>query len=80
MPSLVFNALFSSFFVVRVAKGRWMRNPHYLAAAMLASLVSLLILDACSSGSADSLIYGNLASMAGGWLGIALYDHVSAAL
>ena len=75
MPTLVFNALLSSFFVVKVFKGRWTRNPHYLAVTMVASVVALLVLDCCSPGAADSFVYGNIASFAGAWLGLMIYDR-----
>lgn len=80
MPTLVFNALFSSVFVVRIVKGRWTRHPHYLAIATLASLLALMVLNAWQPGAADSFIYGNLAAIVGGWLGLLVYDRTVGAL
>lgn len=77
MPTLVFNALLSSFFVVRVFKGRWTQNPHYLAVTMVASVVALLVLNSCLPGTADSFIYGNIASFTGAWFGLLLYDRIT---
>lgn len=75
MPTLVFNALLSSFFVVKVFKGHWTRNPHYLAITMVASILALVALDSCSPGAADTFVDGNIASFAGAWLGLAIYDR-----
>ncbi len=75
MPTLIINALLSSFFAVKLFKGRWTRHPHYLAVAMVSSVLALLALDGCSPGMADSMIYGNVASFAGAWLGLAVFDR-----
>lgn len=74
MPAIVFNALFSSFFLVRVVKGRWTRHPHYLAVALVGAVIALLALQAASPGSESSFIAGNLAALAGAWGGVMLYD------
>lgn len=74
MPGVILNALFSSFFLVRIVKGRWTHHPHYLAVSLMGSIIALLALHAASPGSEDGFIAGNLAALAGAWAGIALYD------
>lgn len=76
MIGIAFNALFSSFFLVRVVKGGWTRNPQYLAVALVSSMIALIGLHAWSPGAEDSLILGNVAALAGAWLGILLFDQI----
>ena len=69
MPFIVINGLFSSFFLVRVIKGAWMRNPQYLAVAVVGAVGAMLSLNAMEPGMADGFIAGNLAAFAGAALG-----------
>lgn len=80
MPGLIFNALFSSFFMVKLVRGRWTRNPDHLAAATVASVCALIILNCWSPGAAASFIYGNLAALGGAWLGLFVYGRIAGAL
>lgn len=79
MPGLLFNAILSAFFLVRVVKGPWLRYPHYVAAATAMSVAALLVLRSVAPGAEDSLIAGNLAGLAGAWLGLVAYDRIVAA-
>ena len=74
VPFIVINGLFSSFFLVRVIKGAWMRNPQYLAVAMVGAVGAMLSLNAMEPGMADGFIAGNLAAFAGAFGAITLYD------
>ena len=74
MPFIVINGLFSSFFLVRVIKGAWMRNPQYLAVAMVGSIGAMLLLNVAAPGMADDFIAGNIAAFAGAFLAISAYD------
>ena len=74
MPDLVISGLFSSFLLVRVIKGPWLRNPQYLAVAMVGAVLAMLSLNAVEPGMADEFIAGNLAAFAGAFVAIAAYD------
>lgn len=74
MADVLFTALGLSFFLVRLAKGSWVRNPVYLALAIFGSMAGLLILMRVYPGAEDSMIFGNLAALAGAGCAISLYD------
>ncbi len=74
MVDIFITALGLSFFLVRLAKGSWVRNPAYLALAIFGSMAGLLILMRVSPGAEDSMIYGNLAALAGACCTIMAYD------
>ena len=77
MPSLIISALISSFTFVRLLKGPWLRNPHYLAAAMIGSVAVMLLGDKFDPGSADDMISGTLLAFAGSAAGVFLMGRVS---
>ena len=77
VPDIILSALFSSFFIVRVIKGPWMRNPQYLAVSIFGSAAAMIVLNAISPGAADEFILGNGAAFAGAFLSIAAFDFAA---
>lgn len=78
MPSVLISAILSSFLLVRLIKGPWLRYPQYLAVAMICSGFAAIIAASFSPELADSLIVGNLIQFAGAFAGIQLFDKVVA--
>jgi hypothetical protein len=78
MWDILISALSTSFFLVRVVKGPWMRNPQYLAAATIGAVAISLVLDAVAPAIENSFIAGGLAGAAGAWAGIAAFDFIAA--
>lgn len=76
MSAIVFAALSSAFFLVRIVKGPWMRNPQYVAAATIGAVALSLGLYLYSPGLEDNLIVGGLVGAAGAWAGIAAFDLI----
>ena len=76
MAEIVLSALGTAFFLVRVVKGPWMRNPQYLAAALTGALIAGLLLNSYSEDLEASFIFGTLAGLAGGWAGIFAFDRL----
>lgn len=74
MIDILISALTTAFFLVRVVKGPWMRNPQYLATALTGALVAGLMLNSYSEELEASFIFGGLAGLAGGWLAIFAFD------
>jgi len=77
MPMTLLSAVFSSFLLVRLIKGPWMRHPHYLGLAMIGSILSTLVLATFSPGMEDDLIAGNLAAFAGAFVAIQAFDKLT---
>jgi hypothetical protein len=77
MPMTLLSAVLSSFFLVRLIKGPWMRHPHYLGLAMIGSILSTVILASVSPGMEDEFIAGNLAAFAGAFVAIQAFDRLS---
>ncbi len=78
MAELVFSALFTAFFVVRIFKGPWMRNPQYVAAAVIGAVVVSGVLLRVSPDLEGDMIVGGLAGFAGAWGGIFAFDRLLA--
>lgn len=76
MPDLVISALISSFTFVRLLKGPWLRNPQYLAAAMIGSVVLSLVAEKLDPGSSDSLVNATVYAFAGSAAGIFLLGQL----
>jgi hypothetical protein len=76
MPTVVFSALLSSFFTVRILKGPWMRNPQYLAVTMVATSIAGMAADKFAPGLFDDFIAGNLIAFAAAALSIFAFDAV----
>ena len=76
MVDVYITALFTSFLLVRLVKGSWMRNPAYVALAIFGGMAGLIILMKLAPGAEGSLIYGNLAALGGAFAMILLYDRV----
>lgn len=76
MPDLVISALVSSFTVVRLLKGPWLRYPQFLAAAMIGSVVLSLVAEKLDPGSADSMINATIYAFAGSAAGIFLLGQM----
>lgn len=76
MPLTLLSVVFSSFFLVRVIKGPWMRHPHYLGLAMIGSIVATVALAMIAPGAQDDFIAGNIAAFAGAFLAIQIFDRL----
>jgi hypothetical protein len=74
MSEILLSAVFSCFFVVRLAKGPWLRNPQYLAVAITGSILGTLLLHNFAAEYDGDLIIGSIASLGGAWGGILLFD------
>lgn len=74
MAYLLVSAVLGSFVIVRLMKGPWGRNPHYLAAAIAGSVAGTLLLHAFWPAMDDDFIVGGLVGIAGPIAGIMLFD------
>jgi len=74
MIELVIAALSTAFFVVRIFKGPWMRNPQYVAASTIGALVVTGILYRFAPDIEGDLIIGSVAGFAGAWFGMFAFD------
>lgn len=77
MPNIVLSALLSSFLIVRVFKGPWLRNPQYLAVCIVGSAAAMLVLNSLSPGAADEFIAGNGAAFMGAYLAVIAFDALT---
>jgi len=76
MSGILLSALFNGFLTVRLMKGPWLRNPQYLAAAIVASVLAMLILQAFWPGMEDDFVIGNLVGIAGSCAGMLAFDAI----
>jgi hypothetical protein len=76
MSDLLLSAVFGSFIVVRLMKGPWLKNPQYLAAAILGSIVGALLMHSYWPGLDDDLIASSITGLAGPIAGMLLFDAV----
>jgi hypothetical protein len=74
MTYLLVSAVFGSFVMVRLFKGPWGRNPHYLAAAIAGSVAGTLLLHAFWPALDGDFIAGGIVGIAGPIAGIMLFD------
>lgn len=74
MSEIIFSAVTTGFFMVRLFKGPWVRNPQYLAAAICGSVLAALMLHLFWPAMDDSFMVGGATGLAGSWGGIALFD------
>jgi hypothetical protein len=74
MSDILFSAVTTGFFMVRLFKGPWLRNPQYLAAAIFGSVLAALMLHLFWPVMDDSFIVGGVTGLAGSWAGMALFD------
>ncbi|MBI1260650.1 MAG: hypothetical protein GC184_02895 [Rhizobiales bacterium] len=75
MVDVYITALFTSFFLVRLVKGSWTRNPAYVALSIFGGMAGLILLMKLSPGAEGSLIYGNFAALGGALTAILIYDQ-----
>lgn len=76
MSEIVLGALSSAFFLVRIIKGPWMRNPQYVAAATIGAVALSLALLKLAPDVENNFLTGGLAGAAGAWVGIVLFDYL----
>ena len=76
MAEVFLTSLFSSFFLVRLLKGSWLKQPVYLALAIIGGLAGLIGTSVMWPGSENDWIAGNFAALVGAWALIMLYDRV----
>lgn len=74
MSELLFSAVLGSFFMVRLFRGPWRRNPQYLAAAIAGSVAATLILHAFWPALDGDFIAGAIIGAVGPIAGMALFD------
>ena len=74
MAEILLSALFNGFFMVRVVKGPWLRNPQYLAVAIAGCMLAMLGLKAFWPGLEDDFIVGNLVGLGGCMSGMLAFD------
>lgn len=74
MSELLFSAVLGSFFMVRLFRGPWRRNPQYLAAAIAGSVAGTLILHAFWPALDGDFIAGAIIGAVGPIAGMALFD------
>lgn len=74
MSEILLSSVLSGFFMVRVVKGPWLRNPQYLAASIAGSILATLILHAVWPDADGDLIFSSLAAFGGSFAGIVLFD------
>ncbi|WP_311028949.1 hypothetical protein [Mesorhizobium koreense] len=74
MSDILFSAVTTGFFMVRLFRGPWLKNPQYLAAAICGSILAALTLHLFWPVMDDSFVVGGGAGLAGSWVGMALFD------
>ncbi|MGB3540132.1 MAG: hypothetical protein WBA42_18425, partial [Mesorhizobium sp.] len=74
MSELLFSAVLGSFFMVRLFRGPWLRNPQYLAAAIAGSVAGTLILHTFWPALDGDFIAGAIIGAVGPLAGMALFD------
>jgi hypothetical protein len=80
MSGILFSAVATGFFMVRLCKGPWLKNPQYLAAAICGSILAALVLHLFWPVMDDSFFVGGATGLAGSWAGMALFDMVLGAV
>lgn len=78
MTEILLGAISTSFLLVRIFKGPWMRNPQYLAAAVIGAVAVSLGLYRFAPDLENDLIVGSIAGAAGAWGGMFAFDLLSA--
>jgi hypothetical protein len=74
MQDVLLAAVSTGFLAVRLIKGGWTRQPHYVACAILGALAAALVLHHLSPEDDGGFIAGALAGLAGAWAGMAAFD------
>jgi hypothetical protein len=74
MSDILFSAVTTGFFMVRLFRGPGLKNPQYLAAAICGSVLAALTLHLFWPVMDDSFVVGGGAGLAGSWAGMALFD------
>jgi hypothetical protein len=74
MSDILFSAVTTGFFMVRLFKGPWLKNPQYLAAAICGSILAALTLHLFWPVADGFFVVGGVTGLAGSWAGIALFD------
>ncbi len=74
MTEILLGAVSTSFLLVRIFKGPWMRNPHYLAAAVIGAVAVSLGLYRFAPDLENDLLVGSVAGAVGAWAGIFAFD------
>lgn len=74
MTYLLVSAILGSFAMVRLLKGPWGRNPHYLAAAIAGSVAGTLLVHGFWPALDDDFIVGGVVGVAGPIGGMMLFD------
>ncbi len=74
MSELLFSAVLGSFFMVRLFRGPWLRNPQYLAASIAGAVAGTLILHFGWPALDGDFIAGVIVGAVGPLAGMALFD------
>lgn len=76
MAEILLGALSMAFFLVRIIKGPWMRNPQYVAAATVGAMAVSLGLFVIAPDLEFNIIVGSLVGGAGAFAGIFAFDVI----
>ncbi|OQM77480.1 hypothetical protein [Manganibacter manganicus] len=74
MSELLLSAVLGSFFMARLFRGSWLRNPQYLAASIAGSVAGSLLLHAFWPALDGDFIAGAIIGVAGPYAGMTLFD------
>jgi hypothetical protein len=76
MSELLLPAILTTFTMVRLLRGPWLRNPQYLASGIVGAIVGTLLLHSFWPGFDDDFIVGGVTGIFGSWAGMALFDAI----
>lgn len=74
MTEILISALSTAFFLVRLVKGPWMRNPQYVAAATIGAVAISLMVNSLLPSFENNMITESLTGAGGAWGGILAFD------
>ena len=80
MSDILLSAVTTGFFMVRLLRGPWLRNPQYLAAAICGSVLAALMLHLFWPVMDDSFVVGGVTGLGGSWAGMTLFDMAVSAV
>lgn len=74
MQSVLLPAVSTGFIAVRLIKGGWMRQPQYVACAIVGAMAAAILLHGLSPEDDGGMVLGSLAGLAGAWAGMTAFD------
>ncbi len=76
MSDLLLSAILTTFTMVRLLRGPWLRNPQYLASGIVGAIVGILLLHGFWPAADDDFIVGGVTGIFGSWAGMAVFDTI----